>query len=72
MTKDFHSCDDCFDNITESILKQYQGCRCPACMSLIMASIHKIDFKKEEPKKEGGVGKKTNCLNGSCAADSGW
>lgn len=72
MTKDFHSCDDCFDNITDSILKQYQGCKCPACMSLIMASIHKIDLKKEEPKKEGGVGKKTNCLNGSCAADSGW
>ena len=71
MTKDFHKCEDCFDKITESILKQYKGCKCPACMSLLMSSLHKIDLKKES-KKEGGVGKKTNCLNGSCAADSGW
>ena len=50
MTKDFHKCEDCFDKITESILKQYKGCKCPACMSLIMSSLHKIDLKKESKK----------------------
>jgi hypothetical protein len=54
--------DDWFDKLTENI-ENYLGCRCPACMSLIMTMISKDN--------EGGVSKKS-CLNGKCAANTDW
>ena len=66
MTKDFHTCDECFDGITKEILSKFTGCKCPACMSLL-----NMAFNVVPPNKEGGEGK-TKCLNGKCAANTDW
>jgi hypothetical protein len=66
MTKDFHTCEECFDGITKEILKKFDGCKCPACMSLLMMSV-----PKKDEKKGGGVSEKS-CLNGKCSYDSAW
>ena len=63
MTKDFHTCEECFDGITKEILSKFTGCKCPACMSLLSMAF-------ETPK--GGVSGKSNCLNGKCAKQTDW
>jgi hypothetical protein len=63
MTKDFHTCEECFDGITKEIMSKFTGCKCPACMSLL-----NMAFNVVPPKKDG----KKECLNGKCSYDSSW